>query len=247
LINGYNHVLNAGKSQENLAKITESSSQSGLNRTLNRAKSIGGAIWSSATGGLSLALNGMNKSDSTFRKSRWGILMSHASMDYSTDDAKLYRLAGLMLNDKGDNLSLIDFEGRDWLVNEYNSLSDSKKSAVRAFADKIQSTGDTVVFGSDGNTVLPNSIDWNNYHKAGLNFVPKENYKALLHRGEMVLNAEQAEQYRKALNIDRYGNALGNYMGGDADSTPRAKGVIKTGYPWVMTAGYPSYPSRRIT
>ena len=39
----------------------------------------------------------------------------------------------------------------------------------------------------------------NGYHKAGLYKVPKENYKALLHKDEMVLNKEDADRYRVAL------------------------------------------------
>lgn len=43
------------------------------------------------------------------------------------------------------------------------------------------------------------------YHKAGLAYVPKENYRALLHQGEMVLNKEDAEAYRNAFG---YGGSL---------------------------------------
>lgn len=34
------------------------------------------------------------------------------------------------------------------------------------------------------------------YHKAGLDRVPRDNYRALLHKNEMVLNEEEAEEYR---------------------------------------------------
>ena len=45
-------------------------------------------------------------------------------------------------------------------------------------------------------------IDWSNlgldgYNKAGLSRVPKDNYHALLHKNEMVLNERQANIYRK--------------------------------------------------
>lgn len=36
----------------------------------------------------------------------------------------------------------------------------------------------------------------NGYHKAGLKRVPKDNYRALLHKNEMVLNEDEAEEYR---------------------------------------------------
>ena len=246
LVNGYKNTMNVGKSEENLASETDTTSQGSLDRAWNRTKAIIGGIASGAYGGYS-SLFGEGAKDAGFRKAKWGMLVSHARTNYSDKDSLLYRIAGLMLNDKGNNLDLIDFEGRNWLVNRYNGLSEDDKLQVQYLAAKIQNLEETRVFGSDGNVVMPNSIDWNNYHKAGLTFVPKENYKALLHRGEMVLNVEQAEQYRKAMNIDRYGNSLGNYMGGEADGTPRPKGKIISGYPWVMTAGYPSYPSRRST
>lgn len=75
-----------------------------------------------------------------------------------------------------------------------------------------------------------NTID--RYLKAGLDWVPRDNFRALLHKGEMVLNADQANQYRQMFP-----------QGGDSDNVPRAKGRIITGLPWPMTAGYPSYPS----
>lgn len=43
------------------------------------------------------------------------------------------------------------------------------------------------------------------YHKAGLNWVPRDNYRALLHKGEMILNAREAAMYRKNFG---YGGSL---------------------------------------
>jgi hypothetical protein len=36
-------------------------------------------------------------------------------LNYSDNNSLLYRIAGLMLKDKGNNLNRIDFEGRDCL------------------------------------------------------------------------------------------------------------------------------------
>ena len=44
-----------------------------------------------------------------------------------------------------------------------------------------------------------NSTDTNGYNKNGLDWVPKDNYKALLHKGEMVLTADEAKAYRSML------------------------------------------------
>ena len=43
------------------------------------------------------------------------------------------------------------------------------------------------------------STDTNGYNKNGLDWVPKDNYRALLHKGEMVLTAEEAKAYRNML------------------------------------------------
>ena len=75
-----------------------------------------------------------------------------------------------------------------------------------------------------------NTID--RYLKAGLDWVPRDNYRALLHKGEMVLNAQEADYYRQMFPY-----------GGESDASPRPKGRIVTGLPWRMSAGYPSYPS----
>ncbi|MBQ3307534.1 MAG: M23 family metallopeptidase [Bacilli bacterium] len=44
-----------------------------------------------------------------------------------------------------------------------------------------------------------------NYHMAGLDRVPKDNYHALLHKDEMVLNKSDAERYRQLLGGKGYG------------------------------------------
>ena len=46
------------------------------------------------------------------------------------------------------------------------------------------------------------------YHKAGLNWVPKDNYRALLHKGEMILPEDEAKVYRE----------LKSGVGGESDS-----------------------------
>ena len=69
------------------------------------------------------------------------------------------------------------------------------------------------------------------YHLAGKDYIPRDNYRALLHKGEMVLNAREAAFYRSMFPY-----------GGESDKVPRPAGRIVTGLPWTMTAGYPSYP-----
>lgn len=64
-----------------------------------------------------------------------------------------------MLKDKGNNINLIDFEGRDWLINKYNSLLVDEKLTIQQLAREIQSADETTVFCSDGNVVMPNFIE----------------------------------------------------------------------------------------
>jgi len=44
-------------------------------------------------------------------------------------------------------------------------------------------------------------------HRDGLGYVPYDDYVARLHRGEMVLTAEQASIYRRAIDSMRFGSS----------------------------------------
>lgn len=88
------------------------------------------------------------------------------------------------------------------------------------------------------------------YHKAGLYWVPRDNYKALLHKGEMVLTEQQANAYR---NMEKN-------VGGESDAlySKQQKIVLgkivssrtdvgyagsQMGLPsgWSLTSGYGTY------
>lgn len=103
------------------------------------------------------------------------------------------------------------------------------------------------------------------YHKAGIDRVPRDNYKALLHKNEMVLNEKEANDYRAILGklenegITRENNLkFRNITGFDyATQNPHIKGMGGIGgfvgigggdadpsyKPYPITAGYPKYPS----
>lgn len=76
------------------------------------------------------------------------------------------------------------------------------------------------------------------YHKAGLNRVPKDNYRALLHKDEMVLNQEEAESYRLQKEYEKnnfagkpemkgfgIGGSVGNYSYGNYPSYAGHTGI----------------------
>lgn len=73
------------------------------------------------------------------------------------------------------------------------------------------------------------------YHLAGLDRVPKDNYRALLHKDEMVLNKSDAEAYREMFGqiTGRNGTGVGGYGVGDRPFNG----------PYVINAGYPTYSS----
>lgn len=104
----------------------------------------------------------------------------------------------------------------------WHPYKDNNKGRINTFDDFLSTWQDT----------YDSKVSIDGYHKAGKEYIPRDNYKALLHKGEMVLNAQEAEYYRNMYP-----------HGGDSDTKPRAKGRIITGLPWPMTAGYPSYPS----
>ena len=165
--------------------------------------------------------------------------MAVISMMKNEQDAVYRRLAMLMLFDKADTLKWTGVsEGHDDIVKKYNSLTEAQKQQVCNYAVKIQNGSfDYQIRDKNWRVVDVRSIDWNNYHKHGLARVPKDNYKALLHKGEMVLNEQQADAYRDMMGMGPYG------IGGQAATLRKngQRGRIVEGLPWRMTAGYPTY------
>ena len=171
-----------------------------------------------------------NKSSTA--KGEWNMLMSRLSQFRDENLANLYRLASLMLFDKGDTLKYLDVtETHQDLVNKYNKLPGSDKSIVQSYAKQIQ--GDLVGYVSDnkGKKINYSSIDWANYHKNGLDYVPKDNYKALLHKGEMVLNAKEAETLRNAMQMNNMGGVEASWYSID-------DGRRGGNYPRKITSAY---------
>ena len=76
---------------------------------------------------------------------------------------------------------------KGWSQSYLNAIVNSKFFTVKPNRDKDhdQTYIDWDTIGIDG------------YHKGGKNLVPRDNYRALLHKGEMVLNKRQADQYRR--------------------------------------------------
>ena len=142
-------------------------------------------------------------------KGTWTQIMSLMQDFKDEKQAELYTLAALMLYDKGNVLQYIDVnEKHEDIALRYNKLSNSDKQLVKSYANQIQADALGYIRDYNQKVIDPSSIDWSNYHKAGLDWVPKDNYKALLHKGEAVLPAEEAALYRE----------LKSGVGGESDS-----------------------------
>lgn len=92
-------------------------------------------------------------------------------------------------------------------------------SHVKYYMDK----GDYSFYNDDGSRFKTWSLDLNKYAKNGLAYVPRDNYKALLHQGEMVLTADEASAYRQMMNIDKSGKMM-NVGGPSGGITPNVGG-----------------------
>ena len=82
---------------------------------------------------------------------------------------------------------------------------------------------------------MVNDFGLDGYHLAGLNRVPKDGYRAMLHKDEMVLNKSEAEAYREMFGqiTGRNGTGVGGYGVGDRPFNG----------PYVINAGWPTYSS----
>ena len=57
--------------------------------------------------------------------------------------------------------------------------------------------GNTGWMGYPSEQELKDNFGLDGYHLAGINRVPKDGYRAMLHKDEMVLNKSEAEAYRE--------------------------------------------------
>lgn len=195
-------------------------------------------FWGTAANVTSGWVNNFNKSDpDKYNTELWNNFMRGSGGMFSQDEllAMEYMYTVLMNNagTPGVAQSLFGLSKDDvkkYLKNESNAESKLKTAFNKYDTVFIDNWGAKWPRDYDGHEY--NSLDLSGYHKAGKDYIPRDNYRALLHKGEMVLNAQEADIYRQMFP-----------RGGDSDTKPRPKGRIITGLPWPMTAGYPSYPS----
>ena len=105
---------------------------------------------------------------------------SASSTDMTVDDLKQLFQQGIITKEDVDNTAT-DFIDKGWLP-----YLDQQQTRMKNF-----------------------SVDTNldGYHKNGKDYIPRDGYHAILHKGEMVLNEREAEAYRKR---NGYGGAIDN-------------------------------------
>jgi murein DD-endopeptidase MepM/ murein hydrolase activator NlpD len=150
---------------------------------------------------------------------------------YIDSKAKALTIAYIM-DSIGDLSAFNSAMGTSYTHDDLKQLLDTEiitKDTIDQEAQYIFNKGGYSFYNDDGSRFKSFNLDLNGYKKNGLVYVPKDNYKALLHQGEMILTADEANQYRNMMNIDRYGNTLNAggsigiggsaNVGGDSDSS----------------------------
>lgn len=148
---------------------------------------------------------------------------------------KDYKYSYSDIFDQFESLKLNDFYPADGEGGyaDLNSIQRSKRAVKNYFPDASDS-----------------ELKAAGYHKAGLDWVPKDNYRALLHKGEMVLPENEAKAYRELkAGVGGESDALFNnqqkilynrVVPSSADVTGIGK---EFGLPsnWVVTTAYGTY------
>lgn len=116
-------------------------------------------------------------------------------------------LAWLMIADASGVISDIDGWSSSDIKDAFKSIYDSDEDAAN-WVKKITEWGQfknpqmSTDFGKNMEYKVPTNFD--NYHRQGLDYVPEDNYPALLHQGEAVLTASTANELRTL--VDEYRN-----------------------------------------
>lgn len=240
-----NYTRNKLKSEGNSmagdnAYVKASASASNLSKRGNW-----GSFWGTAANVTSGWMNNFNKNDpNKYNTEIWNNFMRGSSGIFSSDEllAMEYMYTVLMNNAGTPSVAKSLFglskdDVKKYMKNEPNAES-KLRQAFSSFDDIfIDNWGAKWPRDYDGNELKSLSLD--GYHLAGKNYIPKDNYRALLHKGEMVLNAKDAAAYRQAIGAGPYG------YGGESDALYKKgiRGRLVTGLPWTMTAGYGKYPT----
>lgn len=117
--------------------------------------------------------------------------------------------------------------------NLYDLLTKTGYSSdyINSTANNILQAGWKPYLDNKGGRMNEFKLDISGYHKNGLDYVPRDNYKALLHKGEMVLNAKEAETLRNAMQMNNMGGVEASWYSID-------DGRRGGNYPRKITSAY---------
>lgn len=202
-------------SAENALKGTDLEGNSYAATTMglsNAAEQSGGirSMFSTVTRGLGTGLLGWTRDLATINQDDWAFMKESLSSRKSmTDEERERYLTAWTL--------LLISAGRQTDITEFANISKSELTAFMQSKGWTKDLMNRTVAGFNGTMTYPNKsldedqtyIDWSKlsldgYHKNGKNYISKDNYHALLHKGEMVLDSEAADAYRKGFGIGGY-------------------------------------------
>lgn len=221
-VSAANMISNAIESSYNKTKSAEiSAASSALNGTdlegnASAATALGisnatsqrsglGTMFSTVTRGLGTATLGWTRDLATINQDDWKFMQEAlAARKSMTDEEKQRYITAWEL--------LLISAGRQTDIPDFANVSKSELTSFMQSKGWSKELMDRTVAGFNGTMTYPNKsldenqefIDWtklnlDGYHKAGKNYIPKDNYHALLHKGEMVLDSEAADAYRKGI------------------------------------------------
>lgn len=247
---------------KNSVKGTEYENNEGVKSLMTSAATIedrGGFqnSWNNMTSGIGYGFSNIFQGTSDRNKNLTQWIMSSDTLGKNGNNiAQKIAVWGLMMNQAGyfDSFKkgMKEAGAGDWgsssvddlvelLINNNwtkKNVEDIANNIIRAgykpyYSDKSRMESFTLDTSGHGLDQLADG-----YHKAGLNRVPKDNYKALLHKDEMVLNQEEAESYRLQKEYERnnfagksemkgfgIGGSVGNYSYGNYPSYAGHTGI----------------------
>lgn len=157
-----------------------------------------GSGWSTTTRGIGVGLLGWTRSLADINKDDWSFVREQMNMRKMTPkEVEAYTTAFALLLMSAGRQSDVD-EFANYTSEELAPILKSKgwsKDYLNRVADDLAAKPNK---SKDENQEY---IDWDKlkidgYHKAGLDRVPRDNYRTLLHKNEMVLNENEAEEYK---------------------------------------------------
>ena len=182
------------------ASLTGLGNTYGDNGTNNTGTSFGSAF-NTTVKGLGIYTLGWTRDLSKINQDDWQLFQNNMNMRRaSAEDVQAYTLAwALLLMSARRKSDVPDLSGyttdeiagilktKGWSKNYMDRVAADAKPHPNRTKDRDQDTIDWNFLGIDG------------YKKNGLAWVPRDNYKALLHKGEMVLTEKEAKLYREAI------------------------------------------------